>query len=435
MGIKTQILLRNDTKANWDSVKDTVKLGKGEVGIEIDTNKFKIGDGSTVWANLKYFESGVQNTYQDNIDTDGTNVGDVAVVKTEIANGKYAHTAYIWDGANWAAMDGNYSAENVYFDEDLTYTANIGALTLGTQNSKKLASKGKSLEEVLKQILAETKNPTITQPSYKNLVAKATYKNSSTEIGSSITALGWTADSSKGSYEFGSYDSTTQQSTTATTPGITPVYEVKYGDVVLGTTEDSASNVSLAEPIVIDSTGSKTYATISGTMSWNNDTLQPINNIGGQENAEGVKYSPIAEGSIDLSANLTLAGYYQGCFYGCSTTEVNAENVTSAKIRSLGKTNKAYAKGDLTLDVPVGTKSIVIACPADKTGPTYTLNTTVNSEMMSLSKAENIIKTLEVGGADATDENIGNYAKNYNVWVFTPAEAYGSVAKLTITLG
>ena len=54
---------------------------------------------------------------------------------------------------------------------------------------------------------------------------------------------------------------------------------------------------------------------------------------------------------------------------------------------------------------------------------------------MSLSKAENIIKTLEVGGADATDENIGNYAKNYNVWVFTPAEAYGSVAKLTITLG
>ena len=168
MGIKTQILLRNDTKANWDSVKDTVKLGKGEVGIEIDTNKFKIGDGSTVWANLKYFESGVQNTYQDNIDTDGTNVGDVAVVKTEIANGKYAHTAYIWDGANWAAMDGNYSAENVYFDEDLTYTANIGALTLGTQNSKKLASKGKSLEEVLKQILAETKNPTITQPSYKN---------------------------------------------------------------------------------------------------------------------------------------------------------------------------------------------------------------------------------------------------------------------------
>lgn len=433
--IKTQILLRNDTKANWDSVKDTLILGKGEVGIELDTNKFKIGDNVHTWAELKYFESAVHNTYQDNIDTDGTNIGDVAVVKEEIANGKYMHTAYIWDGANWAAMDGNYNAENVYFNEDLTYTANIGALTLGTQNSKTLSAKGKSLEEVLKKILAETKNPTITQPTYTSLTAKATYKNSSTEIGSQITALGWTANSSKGSYEFGSYNPANQTTTTSKTPGITPVFEVKYGETVLGTTEDSASNVVLAEPIVIDTASSKTYATITGTMSWSNDTLQPVNNIGGQENESGEKYTAIAEGSINQSANLTLTGYYQGCFYGCSTTEVTPDNITSAKVRSLGKTNKAYAKENLVLSVPVGTKSIVIACPADKTGSTYVLNTTVNAEMGTLFGADKIAKTLEVGGADATDENIGNYTKNYNVWIYTPAEAYGSTASLTITLG
>ena len=38
--IKTQILLRSDTAANWKTANP--KLGKGEVGIELDTNKIKI---------------------------------------------------------------------------------------------------------------------------------------------------------------------------------------------------------------------------------------------------------------------------------------------------------------------------------------------------------------------------------------------------------
>ncbi|MGE1061791.1 hypothetical protein NXG27_04005 [Megasphaera paucivorans] len=42
-----QILLRNDTAANWNS-KNPV-LGKGELGLEIDTGRFKFGDGATAW--------------------------------------------------------------------------------------------------------------------------------------------------------------------------------------------------------------------------------------------------------------------------------------------------------------------------------------------------------------------------------------------------
>lgn len=95
--LKTQIQLRNDSKANWDKANPI--LAKGEIGIDIDNSKFKIGDGITTWANLSYIndiiQSGVQNTYQDNITTDGTNVGDIAVVKTAIADGKESHTAYV----------------------------------------------------------------------------------------------------------------------------------------------------------------------------------------------------------------------------------------------------------------------------------------------------------------------------------------------------
>lgn len=47
-----KILLRNDTAANWTT--ENPVLGKGELGIEIDTAKFKIGDGTTAWGSLNY---------------------------------------------------------------------------------------------------------------------------------------------------------------------------------------------------------------------------------------------------------------------------------------------------------------------------------------------------------------------------------------------
>lgn len=53
MLLKTQIQLRNDTAAKWAEVNP--KLAKGEIGIEIDTNKIKIGDGTKTWSELPYF--------------------------------------------------------------------------------------------------------------------------------------------------------------------------------------------------------------------------------------------------------------------------------------------------------------------------------------------------------------------------------------------
>ena len=47
-----QIQLRRDTAANWTSANPT--LAAGEMGIETDTSKYKIGDGSTTWSSLGY---------------------------------------------------------------------------------------------------------------------------------------------------------------------------------------------------------------------------------------------------------------------------------------------------------------------------------------------------------------------------------------------
>lgn len=48
----TKIQLRRDTAANWTSVNPT--LSAGEEGLETDTSKRKVGDGTTAWNSLGY---------------------------------------------------------------------------------------------------------------------------------------------------------------------------------------------------------------------------------------------------------------------------------------------------------------------------------------------------------------------------------------------
>ena len=50
------IRLRNDASANW--TKANPILQAGEPGVEIDTLKFKIGNGTTSWNQLPYISGG-----------------------------------------------------------------------------------------------------------------------------------------------------------------------------------------------------------------------------------------------------------------------------------------------------------------------------------------------------------------------------------------
>lgn len=46
------IQMRRDTAANWTSVNPI--LASGEIGLETDTDLFKVGDGVTAWASRTY---------------------------------------------------------------------------------------------------------------------------------------------------------------------------------------------------------------------------------------------------------------------------------------------------------------------------------------------------------------------------------------------
>lgn len=59
--MSTKIRLRRDTASNW--VSNNPLLDSGEYGIEIDTDKYKIGNGYTAWVDLKYQVIDTANTF------------------------------------------------------------------------------------------------------------------------------------------------------------------------------------------------------------------------------------------------------------------------------------------------------------------------------------------------------------------------------------
>lgn len=114
---------------------------------------------------------------------------------------------------------------------------------------------------------------------------------------------------------------------------------------------------------------------------------------------------------------------FRNVFYG---TSADKPALDSAAIRALGKTGKAYAAGTLTINVPVGAQRVAIACIATAKGVTKVINeTAMNADVTSTFTKS----TVSVEGAN------GYAAKDYNVWVFEPAVAYGNAAVLKVTLG
>lgn len=108
------IQLRRDTAANWTSANPT--LAQGELGIEIDTSKIKVGDGSTVWSGLSYLID--TGSY---ISADGN--GNVDISGELIADSYNESFDIITSANNSAIID--CEAGNVFshtLSEDVTYT-------------------------------------------------------------------------------------------------------------------------------------------------------------------------------------------------------------------------------------------------------------------------------------------------------------------------
>lgn len=93
--LTTRIILRNDTANNWTT--NNPVLLKGEIGLESDTGKYKIGDGTSNWQALSYYVNLDQDskTSLDTLiemlnDEDFGKVDDVKVNGTTVVENKVA---------------------------------------------------------------------------------------------------------------------------------------------------------------------------------------------------------------------------------------------------------------------------------------------------------------------------------------------------------
>lgn len=400
--LNTRIQLRHDVKANWDN-NSTVVLKAGEVGIETDTSKMKVGDGVKTWDELKYAGGDAAQNFDvipENEETDVAaitrvvgaaelHVGDTAIVKRVISGDKTSYTAYVYDG-EWKAMDGNYRADNVYFDDDITYTVAIGTLAKPS-GSAKFAAKGKNVEQVLSSLMAQEANPAKSNPavSFSAQGGFGTF-----EIGTKKN-LTYTAALSAGSYTYGPATGITAQTWKVSCTGVTDSKSTATGSF---------------DNIVAEATAKK----ITAKATYNEGAI-PVTNLGNPYPA-----GKIAAGTASKESN-TLVGV-RHMFYGALTEDVA---LTSGVIRGL-KHEAAAKKTITTFGAGSGAKKVVIACPAG-----YNVTKVLMPSAMNADATASFVKqsaTVNVEGAE------GYTAVAYNVWVYQPA-SIDNTETYAVTIG
>ena len=403
--LKTRIILRNDTTAGWEAVKadDTYKLLKGEIGIEFvesGSPKMKIGDGTSTWADLPYFGGTATQLYEATLTADEThsaaiarvtsgaqiNSGDFVVVKEAVGTDKYQYTAYVYAADAWKALDGNYNAENVYFDKDLIITANVGVQTIDATGSKTLATTGKNVKQVLDLLFAKEKDPSVTKPSVTITLTGAGAK----EVGTSVTPS-YRVEFNKGKYEFGP------------DTGVTATYVVSDTASHSATTATGSFDAFTVEP----TTNYKVSVTATHTAG-----ADPVSNLG---NGRGDLKITAGEKTATSAAITGYRGWFQG-YYNGTEALADATTITSAQLRAFGVKNGTFNTTMNTNKM----QQMFFAAPAG-TVKTLTVSNAVNGAPQTVKKT-----TVPVEGAN-------NYqAIDYDLYYVANATAESGDSKFTI---
>lgn len=397
--LQTRFVLKNDTEALWNS-NDPI-LMKGEIGIANDVNKIKIGDGTSKWSELNYVglseeeigtlvENASDNVYiatatdkQTDIEAIDDVVGeatlkkaDMAIVKREIVStdgvSKTSCTSYVYGASGWEAMDGNYSADNVFLASDITMAGNysqVGNLTKTQNGTATFPTKGLSVAEALQKIFTKTLQPSITGNPAVSISAP---NNKAYEVGETVTPT-YSCSLSAGSYTYGP------------ATGITAsAWEVK--DNLSTPNTATTATGSFPAITVTDNTNYKITATAT-----HGEGAVAKDNVGGQSN-------PVVKIASGTKSNTSAAitGYRKWWTY----VGTDMSTIDSAFIRAKG-TNKGAAGSNFNVDlaIPAGTTRVFIAIPQSKN---KTLSEVIDVDGMGLNVKDNFTKTqVDVEGAVA----------------------------------
>ena len=424
--LRTRIILRNDSTANL-LTNESVVLLKGEVGIEFLANgqaKMKIGDGVKTWAQLPYFGGEEAHVYEATVAKGGDHIAaitavlngvtpnahDIAIVKEAIiseeelaetvntnAEQKYQYTAYRYNGTAWAAMDGNYSAENVYFTEDFTFTTKIGTVQTLTNGSATVAAAGKNIKDFLAGLFAAEANPTKSDPSV------------------SVTLSG------AGSYEVGE----------VVNPSYTATFDdgkYTYGPEPTGATVSSWAVTSTAGESWTTASGTCAAVTVVDGTNYS-VTAKATHTAGnaGKTNLGNDSTIKIAAGTKSKTSS-AITGY-RSYFYGVLDTATADTPLTSEIIRTKLTNGGAYdGAKSFTLNGSTTAKRIVIAIPSSSTRGG--LSEVILTSAMNTPVTDSYTKTAKAVKVEGKN---GHTAVDYDVYVYEPSKIdAGEVHAITL---
>lgn len=411
--LNTRIILRNDSTANWNAATDA-KLAKGEIGLEFQADgkiRMKVGDGTLTWAELPYFGGEDAKNFQvsslDEITETDLAVGDTAIVKTAIyvdaeddSKSKYSYTGYVYNGTAWAAMDGNYSAENVFLTSDITLAGDYTSVGNIKKSDGTLEAAGKSVATLLQEIFLKRLQPSITS----NPSASITLTNAGAkEVGTEFDPQ-YTTSFSDGGY---TYETVTGVKATA--------WAIKMNGVDYTTSSGDGDTFVVTDDTNVKATGTVTYS--DGNVAVDNlgDPSSPAIQIDGK--------------TIDCTASSAVTGYRKWFIY---IGEDHNTAVDSAFIRK--GTDKGNAKNAATqsnVTVPAGTTRILVALPkSDTYGYKKTLTGVTDVDGMGLPVLDNFTEsTVTVYGA--VD---GEHGMDYRVYECVNANGMAAT-RYTFTIG
>lgn len=380
------------------------------------------GLGGTVYAATKADLSTSDDSVISGYFTQNTDVkpkkGDVFVVTTTVDGSTYEQSAYFYDGSAWVAMTGSVDADKVILRENITlaggYTQ-VGNLTKSQNGTATFSTKGKSVMDALTEIFSKRLQPSITaQPSIGTFTLTGA---GAVEAGTKVAAAAYSgATLNAGSYQYGP--------ATGVTATSWKVERITNAATTQVTTADAASltagsdNNGGAGFIIGDAGGDNAVSSLKYRVTATHGA-----GVTAKDNLGAASSPAVAIAAGSKTKDTAAYTPFRNVFYGAATSKPALD---SAAIRALGKTGKAYAAGTLTINVPVGAQRVAIACIATAKGVTKVINETA----MNADVTGTFVKsTVSVEGAN------GYAAKEYNVWVFEPAVAYGNAAVLKVTLG
>lgn len=379
------------------------------------------GLGGTVYAATKADLSTSDDSVISGYFAQNTDVkpkkGDVFVVTTTVDGSTYEKSAYFYDGSAWAAMTGSVDADKVILRDNITlaggYTQ-VGNLTKSQNGTSIFSTKGKSVMDALTEIFSKRLQPSITaQPSIGTFTLTGA---GAVEAGTKVASAAYSgATLNAGSYQYGpatGVTATNWKVERITDKATTEVANAETASLAAGSDNNGGAG------FVIGDAGGDAVASLKYKA-----TAMHGAGVTAKDNL-GAASSPVVAIAAGSKTKDTAAYTpFRNVFYGASTSKPALD---SAAIRALGKTGKAYAAGTLTINVPVGAQRVAIACIATAKGVTKVINeTAMNADVTSTFTKS----TVSVEGAN------GYSAKDYNVWVFEPAVAYGNAAVLKVTLG